>query len=175
MRQSEKRTIRIRWVRSGIGFSHRAKEMIRSLGLRRLHEVVERPDTPQIRGLVSRIPHLVEVVIAPLAAPRARVPEYTIGPPEVALAVPAAPPPTFEEPEVPLAPSEVQEPAARRAPKKPVETPSEETPAAPKVAKAKKAAKAAAAEKGKTAKPAEAKKGKAVAVKDHKPAKKAKK
>ncbi len=62
MTQSEKRAIRIKWVRSGIGFNHRQSEIIRSLGLRRLNHVVERPDTPQIRGLVAKVPHLVEIV-----------------------------------------------------------------------------------------------------------------
>ncbi len=57
-----KKSLYIEWVRSGIGFPRRQKEMVRSLGLRRLHQVVERPDTPQIRGLVAKIPHLVRVV-----------------------------------------------------------------------------------------------------------------
>lgn len=79
-------TIRIQWVRSGIAFSYRAKEVIRSLGLRRLQQVVERPDTPQVRGLVAKVPHLVKIVQAQPPAPWTGVPEYVIGPVEVAAA-----------------------------------------------------------------------------------------
>ncbi len=82
MAEKAQRTIRIKWVRSGIAFPYRMKQMVRSLGLKRLNQVVERPDTPQVRGLVARIPHLVAVV---QEAPRsiwAGVPEYTIGAPE---------------------------------------------------------------------------------------------
>ena len=73
-----RRTIRIKWVRSGIGFSFRQKEMIRSLGLRRLNQMVERPDTPQARGLVAKIPHLVEVIAEPTAQAEFSLPEYTV-------------------------------------------------------------------------------------------------
>ena len=45
----------------------------------RLNQVVERPDTPQIRGLVARMPHLVEVV-SETAAVKLLGPEYTIIP-----------------------------------------------------------------------------------------------
>ena len=55
-------TIHIKWVRSGIGFDRSQSEVVRSLGLRRLNHVVERPDTPQVRGLVAKIAHLVEIV-----------------------------------------------------------------------------------------------------------------
>lgn len=89
MPQPAGRTIRIRWVRSGIGFTHRQKEMIRSLGLRRLNQIVERPDSPQIRGLVARIPRLVEIVDALEPSPWALLPEYTIRPPEAAPTRPA--------------------------------------------------------------------------------------
>jgi large subunit ribosomal protein L30 len=56
------KTIHIKWVRSGIGFDRSQSEVVRSLGLRRLNHVVERPDTPQVRGLVAKVAHLVEVV-----------------------------------------------------------------------------------------------------------------
>ena len=70
--------IHLKWIRSGIGFSWRQKEMVRSLGLRRLHQVVERPDTPQIRGLVARIAHLVEIVDRPPQRQHSSLPEYSI-------------------------------------------------------------------------------------------------
>ncbi len=62
MTDKGQRTIHIKWVRSGIGFDRSQSEVVRSLGLRRLNHVVERPDTPQVRGLVAKVAHLVEVV-----------------------------------------------------------------------------------------------------------------
>ena len=55
-------TVRIRYVRSAIGFNKKQKATVRGLGLTRLNQVVERPDTPQIRGMVLQIPHLVAIV-----------------------------------------------------------------------------------------------------------------
>lgn len=72
------KTIFVRWVRSGIGFSKHQKEMVRSLGLRRLNETVELQDTPPVRGLVARIPHLVEVVPAPARPKLDPATEYSI-------------------------------------------------------------------------------------------------
>ena len=77
-------TILIKWVRSGIGFNYRQEEMVRSLGLRRLHHVVERPDNPHTRGLVAKVAHLVEIVGETRKPAWADVPEYRISPPEVA-------------------------------------------------------------------------------------------
>ncbi len=79
MTEKAQRKIYIKWVRSGIGFTRWQRNAIRSLGLRRLHHVVERADTPQIRGLVACIPRLVEIVPEPpKPAAGASVPEYTI-------------------------------------------------------------------------------------------------
>lgn len=55
-------TIRIRYVRSAIGRSKHQKQVVRGLGLRKLNQVVERPDTREIRGMVAKIPHLVRIV-----------------------------------------------------------------------------------------------------------------
>jgi large subunit ribosomal protein L30 len=77
------RTIRIKWVRSGIGFPRRQKIWVRSLGLKELNQVVERPDTPQIRGLVARAHHLVEIVGETPARLWASKPEYTVLPREM--------------------------------------------------------------------------------------------
>lgn len=54
-------TLRIRWVRSFIGCPRDMRQTIRGLGFRRLHQVVERPDTPAIRGMIHKVRHLVEV------------------------------------------------------------------------------------------------------------------
>ena len=57
----EKKKIRIKQVRSGIAFPRAQKLVLRGLGFRRLQQVVERPDTPAIRGMVHKVRHLVEV------------------------------------------------------------------------------------------------------------------
>jgi len=76
------RTIRIKWVRSGIGFTYHQKRIVRSLGLKKLNQEVERPDTPQIRGLVAKVPHLVKIVETTPQAAWTAVPEYTIYAPQ---------------------------------------------------------------------------------------------
>ncbi len=55
-------TIRLRLVRSGIGSPKKNKLVLKGLGFHRLNEVIERPDNPGIRGMVAKIPHLVEIV-----------------------------------------------------------------------------------------------------------------
>jgi len=66
------KTIRIKWVRSGIGFTYHQKTIVRSLGLNKLNHTVVRPDTPQIRGVVASVPHLLEIVPEPPASRRVR-------------------------------------------------------------------------------------------------------
>lgn len=59
---NQNRQIQIKLIRSGTGFPEKQKRVIRGLGFCRLNQVVTRPDTPQIRGMVFKIRHLVEVV-----------------------------------------------------------------------------------------------------------------
>ena len=54
--------IKIKLVRSVICTPEKHKVIVRSLGLRKLNQVVERPDTPGFRGMVKKIPHLLAVV-----------------------------------------------------------------------------------------------------------------
>jgi large subunit ribosomal protein L30 len=51
----------ITWTKSAIGYSLRQKETIRSLGFRRLNQVVEKPDSAEFRGMVDKVRHLVKV------------------------------------------------------------------------------------------------------------------
>src|SRR5271157_5736013 len=81
--------IRIKWVRSGIGFTYHQKTIVRSLGLNKLNHTVVRPDTPQIRGIVAAVPHLLEIIPEPPAPAWASIPEYTVHAPAVAPAAPA--------------------------------------------------------------------------------------
>jgi len=55
-------SIKIKWVGSAIGAPQKHKQIVHGLGLRKLQQVVERPDNPSIRGMVAKIPHLVRIV-----------------------------------------------------------------------------------------------------------------
>jgi len=55
-------TLRIRMIGSVIGCPEKQRATVRGLGLRRLHQVVEREDTPAVRGMVKKVPHLAEIV-----------------------------------------------------------------------------------------------------------------
>jgi large subunit ribosomal protein L30 len=58
----ETNKVKIQWYRRAIAAPEKHKVIVRSLGLTRLNQVVERPDTPAIRGMVAKIPHLVRIV-----------------------------------------------------------------------------------------------------------------
>ncbi len=53
--------IRIRLVHSPIGRPEKQKKVVRALGLRKLNQAVERPDTPGFRGMVAKVPHLLQL------------------------------------------------------------------------------------------------------------------
>ena len=53
--------LKIKQVRSVIDRPSRQKRTIEALGLKRIHHTVEHDDTPQIRGMVDKVRHLVEV------------------------------------------------------------------------------------------------------------------
>jgi large subunit ribosomal protein L30 len=59
---ADKRRLRIQQVRSTIGSNPRQRAVLRSLGLRRIRAVVERDDSPAVRGAVAKIPHLVRIL-----------------------------------------------------------------------------------------------------------------
>jgi len=54
--------IRLKWVRSAICTPVKHKRVVRGLGFTRLNQVIERPDNAAIRGMVAKVPHLVEIV-----------------------------------------------------------------------------------------------------------------
>ena len=54
--------IRIKLVRSPICTPESQRRVVRGLGLRKLNQVVERPDTAVFRGMVKKVPHLLQVV-----------------------------------------------------------------------------------------------------------------
>ena len=53
--------LRITLVRSPLGNTERHKATVRSLGLRKLHQTVELADSPQLRGMVAKVAHMVRV------------------------------------------------------------------------------------------------------------------
>ena len=53
--------IKITLVRSTIGEKPKVRATVESLGLRKINHSVERPDTPDVRGMVFRAKHLLEV------------------------------------------------------------------------------------------------------------------
>jgi large subunit ribosomal protein L30 len=61
MSASTKKNLRVRQVRSGIGFPVSQRQTLRGLGLRRMQQLVEVEDTPAVRGMITSIAHLVRV------------------------------------------------------------------------------------------------------------------
>jgi large subunit ribosomal protein L30 len=61
-KKTDGKMIRIRQIRSGIGCPVQMRETLKALGLGKMHRVAERVDTKEVRGMIAKIPHLVEVV-----------------------------------------------------------------------------------------------------------------
>ena len=59
---SAAKRIRVKQVRSAIGYEHTQRTALRGLGLRRLHHTVEVEATPAVRGMIDKVRHLVKVV-----------------------------------------------------------------------------------------------------------------
>jgi large subunit ribosomal protein L30 len=55
------RRLKVTQLRSGIGFDRKQKLALRGLGLRRIRQTVDVPDTPGVRGLILKVRHLVQV------------------------------------------------------------------------------------------------------------------
>ena len=53
--------LHITWVKSDIGYARDQRRTVRSLGLRRLHQVVEQEDSPSVWGMIDKVRHLVTV------------------------------------------------------------------------------------------------------------------
>ena len=56
-----KPTMRLKWVRSAICAPLKHKKVVKGLGFTRLNQVIVREDTPSIRGMVAKVPHLLVV------------------------------------------------------------------------------------------------------------------
>ncbi len=60
-RKAKRKTVQIKLMRSLLGSSGRHRGTVRALGLRRLRHTVEHVDTPQLRGMLAKVAHLVEI------------------------------------------------------------------------------------------------------------------
>ncbi len=56
--------LRITWVKSGIGYAREQKRTLKALGLRRLNQSVVHDDSLSVRGMVTKVRHLVKVEAA---------------------------------------------------------------------------------------------------------------
>ncbi|HCX03848.1 MAG TPA: 50S ribosomal protein L30 [Clostridiales bacterium] len=54
--------IKIKQTRSEIGRIKSVRETMKALGLRKIGQIVEKEDTPQIRGMINKVNHMVEIV-----------------------------------------------------------------------------------------------------------------
>jgi len=58
---AEKKKLKITLVKSPIGFNEKQARVVQGLGLRRIRHAVELPDTPETRGMIQKVRHLVAV------------------------------------------------------------------------------------------------------------------
>jgi large subunit ribosomal protein L30 len=58
---TERSRVRVRWIKSQIGYDRRQRATLRGLGLRRLNQTVELEDTPAVRGMIRKVIHLIVV------------------------------------------------------------------------------------------------------------------
>ncbi len=54
--------IKIQYYRSMIGYSKKQKEIVKSLGITKLNQTIERMDSAATRGIVAKVPHLLRIV-----------------------------------------------------------------------------------------------------------------
>ena len=62
MKSKKSGTLKMKWVRSFIGCPRDMRQTVRGLGFRKMQQVVEREDTPSVRGMLDKVRHLVIVV-----------------------------------------------------------------------------------------------------------------
>lgn len=57
----QQRTLKVTLVKSPIGFNEKQGRVVESMGLRKIRQSVELADTPEVRGMIHKVRHLVEV------------------------------------------------------------------------------------------------------------------
>ena len=58
---AENKTVKVKLVKSPIGFNRKQAQVVQSMGLRKLNHSVDLRDTPEVRGMIHKVRHLVEV------------------------------------------------------------------------------------------------------------------
>jgi len=59
---SDRPTVKVKQIKSEIGYDRRQRATLKGLGLRRMHHTRELEDTPAVRGMIDKVKHLVEIV-----------------------------------------------------------------------------------------------------------------
>lgn len=59
--EKKEKSVKVTWVRSMIGFPQDQRDALRSMGFKKLNQTVERPDTPQFRGQIHKVRHLLRI------------------------------------------------------------------------------------------------------------------
>jgi large subunit ribosomal protein L30 len=60
--ESKSGTVKIQYYRSMIGYAKSQKAIVKSLGITKLNQIIERADSPATRGVVAKVPHLLRIV-----------------------------------------------------------------------------------------------------------------
>lgn len=60
-RKKKEKLVRITLVKSPIGYNISQKRTVRALGLRKMHQTVEHKDSPTLRGMLTKVSHLIQV------------------------------------------------------------------------------------------------------------------
>ena len=60
-KKSAGKTLKVTLIKSPIGFPEPQKRTVKALGLRRMHQTVEHPDNAAVRGMLSKVIHLVKI------------------------------------------------------------------------------------------------------------------
>jgi large subunit ribosomal protein L30 len=60
-KKTEKKTLRVTLVRSPIGYPEPQKRTVRALGLHRMNQTIEHEDSPAVRGMITKVVHLVRI------------------------------------------------------------------------------------------------------------------
>ena len=60
--------LRVKWIKSDIGYARDQRRTLGALGFHRLHETVEHEDSPSVRGMIAKVDHLVKVEVITDAA-----------------------------------------------------------------------------------------------------------
>lgn len=60
--QTSSGKLKVQYYRSSIGYPKNQKTVVASLGITKLNQIVERADSPALRGAIAKVPHLLRIV-----------------------------------------------------------------------------------------------------------------